>query len=191
MWWFFEINFLFPSFQGYLYLKANLQYGFFWKSGIRLTPAICHHPDRGSAVALKRRETRNIGFFHHLILHCSFLKSEFSFFLLLCLHSDELDRLSDRRVRWWSGIYYNSQPKDYSDVGIVINWTINQRNYIRDRKEKSQNCQDTVTQNIYQTNKICKIVNGLFGSYSWMFITYFYKLVAYRVPTTLRNIWIY
>jgi hypothetical protein len=100
----------------------------------------------------------------------------------------------DRRVRWWSGIYYNRQPKDYSDVEIVINWTINQRNYIRDRKEKSQICQDTMKQNMYQTNKICKIViviNGLFCSYSWMFIRYFYKLVAYRVPTTLRNIWIY
>jgi len=98
---------------------------------------------------------------------------------------------TDKWVLWWSGIYYNSQPKDYSDVEIVINWSINQRNCIRDRKEKSQNCQDNMTQNIYQNNKICKIVNGLFGSHSLILITYFYKLVAYRVPTTLRNIWTY
>jgi len=48
-----------------------------------------------------------------------------------------------------------------------------------------------MTQNIYQTSKICKIVTGLFGSCSLMFKAYFYKLVAYRVPTTLRNILTY
>jgi hypothetical protein len=110
------------------------------------------------------------------------------FFFLSLLTQTNWTDLSDRIVYWWSGIYYSSQPKDYLDVEIVINWTINQRNCIRDRKEKSQNCQNNMTQNIYQTNKIWKIINGLFGSYLWMFITYLYKLVAYKVPTTLQNI---